>query len=156
MAAPLDFFQSSHKSRFVSGFDKYVERDVSWGPDPPPDVYWNPRAGEWQTYAGKDWVISDRNLPSVGKIDFTTNAGSIFDQITEQWSRMDPELQPEAVWDGRRHKWVTAETGTNKSCRDRYEKMLAYLRQKHASGELPDELFKSHAEALFRQYQHCL
>ena len=150
------FFQTTFRSNFIAGFDKYVERGA-FG-DPVPDVYWDPKDGRWETYLPSQWRIVDQNLPSVGKIDFLTNAGAVFDQITQQWAGLSPEHRQSAAWDGGRHKWVLAEfiNRTGQSCREAYEKQLRYLRGLHTEGLLKDEQFNKQAQDLWERYRHCL
>ena len=146
--------QASHRDNFIAGWDKYVERGSFT--KPAPDVYWNPRAGQWQTYAPGKWHIVDDNLPSIGDISFFTNAGEIFDRLTDQWSALAPPKQQAAVWDGRRHKWMLSESGPGTdSCRKQYEEGLAFLRQLHTSGALTDALFEKQATDLWNKYQAC-
>jgi len=95
----------------------------------------------------------------VGGISFVTNAGAVFDQITQQWSAMQEQHRQSAVWDGRRHKWVLSEWAGpdgGGSCRDAYEKDLRYLRQLHTQGLLTDEQFNKQAADTWERYRHCL
>jgi hypothetical protein len=148
------FATSTYRSNFIAGWDRYVER--GWMTHPPADVYWNPRQGQWQTYATGQWRFVDENLPRIDKVDFMTNAGDVFDQITQQWSAIPSRQQQLAVWDGRQHKWIEAEHTGDGNCRQLYEERLAYLRQLHSSGQLSDELFEKQAKDLWREYEHCI
>ena len=161
MAAFEPFLQATYRSNFISGWDQYVEREAGFGFGNPPDnVYWNPRMGQWQTYGADQWRFIDENLPSLGPFNFTTNAGDVFEQITSQWSALPAQQQQSAIWDGRRHRWVLGqrfpEPAGVGSCRQDYEEKLAFLRQLHSVGKLEDSQFARQAEELWKSHEHCV
>ena len=112
--------------------------------------------GRWEPYAPQNWRIVDANLPSVDGISFVTNAGAVFDQITQQWSAMQEQHRQSAVWDGRRHKWVLSELSGTDGCREALEKELRYLRTLHTQGLLTNEQFNKQAGDTWERYRHCL
>jgi hypothetical protein len=151
-------FQTTFRSNFVAGFDKYVERGVTFGPPVPPDVFWDPKDGRYETYSPQRFRFVDENLPSA-QVTFVSNAGAVFDEITQQWSSLAEQYRQTAVWDCRRHKWVLAEVTPDTSdgnCRAEYEKQLRYLRQLHTQKLLTDEQFNKQANDAWEKYQHCV
>jgi hypothetical protein len=153
----MNWPQPTARGNFINGFDKYVERDF-FGKDPPPDVYWDPKDGRFETYAPNAFRFVDANLPAAGKVDWATNAGELFDKITQQWAAMSAEHRQSAAWDGRQHKWILAEyqPKDGPSCREQYEKQMRYLRNLHTNGTLTSELFNKQAADLWDRYRHCL
>lgn len=150
------FFQTTYRGNFIAGFDKYVDRGVFT--KPAPDVYWDPKDGRWETYSATNFRFIDEGLPS-SEVTFLTNAGALFDQITQQWAGLAEQKRQSTAWDGRLHKWVLAEFqggGGAGSCREEYEKQLRYLRQLHTQGLLTDEQFNKQAQDTWERYRHCV
>lgn len=151
--------QPTFKGNFVAGFDKYVVRPIQLQP-PPPDVFWNPRSGQWNYYAPQRYRFIDENLPSIGDLSFAANAETVFDEITQQWAGLAGTAHENAVWDGRQHKWILAEPisgapggDDREAARKEYEHKLAVLHELQAKGSLPEQEYERQLAELWNEYK---
>jgi hypothetical protein len=146
--------QATNRENFIAGWERNVAGMFG---GPPPDVFWNPRAGQWQTYAPDKWSFLDEDLPRSPRKGESSDGGDVFDEITAQWTALPLAQHQVAVWNPREFRLVLAEPkqGTG-NCRQHYEDVLAYLNQLHAAGQLDDAQLAQQSEELWKQYQYCL
>jgi hypothetical protein len=117
------------REAFKAGFTAYVGPLVT----SQPDMYWNPRLGQWITLTSDKWQITDRGLQQTG-IDYP--ADHFFDELMDGWDRMAAADRAAAVWSPSRQRWLVATakgTGTGNGNRD-LEKWLADLHELYVKG----------------------
>lgn len=101
-------FETNHgKQNFEAGWTAYVKPPLNFPPtDVPPDMYWNPREGDWRTYTTVVNDIQDKGWPKI-ELSVFSLASNVYDQITNQYVALSPDEQPYACWDPRRGKWMS-------------------------------------------------
>ena len=119
------------REAFKAGFTTYVGPLVR----SQPDMYWNPRIGQWVTLTGDTWEIVDKGLQQTG-IDYP--AEHFFDELMDGWARMAPADHAGAVWSAARQRWllVTRKGGTagGGTADDDIEKWLVHLHELYVKG----------------------
>ena len=125
------------REAFRAGFTLYVGAFVL----DHPDMYWNPRRGEWVSLTSDKWQITDKGLPQTG-IDFP--ADSFFDELMSGWEAMAKADKDAAVWSPSKKRWLIATsgsakgpdggTGTGGSTQKEIEQWLTHLHEVYVKG----------------------
>ena len=95
-----------------------------------PDMYWDPRGGQWVSLTPDHWQVTDKGLPQTG-IDYP--ADHFFDELMDGWESMAPTDKAIAYWSPSKQRWLIAtprgSTPDGGTANEEMQKWLAELHQ---------------------------
>jgi hypothetical protein len=139
--------------------DAFAAQLKHYGVDEPFDhlnMFWNPRAGAWQSFDADAWRITKAGL---AKSDSLLGlAPAVYEEITAQWAQMPTDIHQKAIWDPRERQWVLAEPkGPNGSSKKtaaqvELERELNYLKSLLDEGKITPAEYQSAVQQTLSRY----